>query len=499
MKKPILYILILLALALQGCGSSENYSSSEESETDVSNAMNEIVRETEYTLNETLTAETVSEETPQLLTQSINNEVRPELEKVTFRTVCSGNIYSKVRCSDLYNINVLHSNVVGLFGSPIEIDFDSEIKKGELTFYYNKDELRGIPEDNLIFLHYLEDEQYYEVLMNFRQNTENSSMSIQIREPGVYLLADAYQWFDVWGMDTTGYEYDRNPSEYISDWERECNTGDIMEIADIEWAQANAPFFNVSTPEQLAGVVYYVNASSANSDYSIYLNNDIDLSGYEWAPIGWRKNGFHGMIDGMGHTISNMKISNSGKDHSGFIGYGSVSTKVCSLNIVNAEIYGGRYAGILGGEFYLRECTDVNVSGKITADSEYGTIIGCDNNTYYENCTSDVTINGEKYEYFSSALKIQAETPVTEAFTLYVDEDLNVIRDEVDGYDDLTWYIMKDGKPVLERNAENELVLESKWTVGRHPGKYTVYLASFINGAYIRISNIVNFNSDKDI
>lgn len=58
---------------------------------------------------------------------------------------------------------------------------------------------------------------------------------------------------------------------------------------------------------------------------------------------------------------------------------------------------------------------------------------------------------------------------------------------------------MKDGKPVLERNAENELILESKWTVGRNPGKYTVYLASFINGAYIRISNIVEFDSDKDI
>lgn len=493
MKKPVLYILILSVLLLQGCGGIENYSADDESAKDVSMAMTENVHETEYTFNQELQPETINAAIPQLLTQPIDNDIRPELEKVTFRTVCSGNIYSKVWCSDLYNINVLHSNVVGLFGSPVEIDFDSEIKKGELTFYYNKNELRGIPEENLIFLHYVEDKQYYEVLMNFRQNTENSSMSIQIREPGVYLLADAYQWFDVWGMDTTGYEYDRNPSEYISDWERECNTGDIMKIADIEWAQSNAPLFNISTPEQLAGVVYYVNTSSDTNDYTICLENDVDLSGYEWAPMGWRKNGFKGSIDGMGHTISNMKISNSGEDHSGFVGYGMTSTEVCSLNIVNAEIYGGRYAGILGGEFYLRECTDVNVSGTITADSEYGAIIGCDGSTYYENCTSDVTINGEKYDYFSPTQKIQAETPVTEAFTLYVDDDLNVIRDEADGYDDLTWYIMKDGKPVLQRNAENELVLESKWTVGRQSGKYTVYLTSFINGAYIRISNIVEF------
>lgn len=280
---------------------------------------------------------------------------------------------------------------------------------------------------------------------------------------------------------------------YSADDESEKDVSRAMTEADIEWAQSNAPLFNVSTPEQLAGVVYYVNTSSGTSDYTIHLENDIDLSGYEWAPMGWRKNGFKGSIDGMGHTISNMKISNSSKEHSGFVGYGMTSTEVCSLNIVNAEIYGGRYTGILGGEFYLRECTDVNVSGTITADSEYGAIIGCDGSTYYENCTSDVTINGEKYDYFSPTQKIQTETPVTEDFTLYVDDDLNVIREEVDGYDDLTWYIMKNGKPVLERNAENELVLESRWTVGRQPGKYTVYLESFINGAYIRISNIVEF------
>lgn len=132
MKKPVLYILILSVLLLQGCGGIENYSADDESEKDVSRAMTENVHETEYTFNQELQPETINAAIPQLLTQPIDNDVRPELEKVTFRTVCSGNIYGKVWCSDLYNINVLHSNVVGLFGSPVEIDFDSEIKKVNL-------------------------------------------------------------------------------------------------------------------------------------------------------------------------------------------------------------------------------------------------------------------------------------------------------------------------------------------------------------------------------
>lgn len=68
---------------------------------------------------------------------------------------------------------------------------------------------------------------------------------------------------------------------YSADDESEKDVSRAMTEADIEWAQSNAPLFNVSTPEQLAGVVYYVNTSSDTSDYTIHLENDIDLSGYE--------------------------------------------------------------------------------------------------------------------------------------------------------------------------------------------------------------------------
>lgn len=45
-----------------------------------------------------------------------------------------------------------------------------------------------------------------------------------------------------------------------TDWENYGDTGSIMEIADTDWALENAPVFHVETKEQLAGVVYYVNA-----------------------------------------------------------------------------------------------------------------------------------------------------------------------------------------------------------------------------------------------
>ena len=87
-----------------------------------------------------------------------------------------------------------------------------------------------------------------------------------------------------------------------------------MQLADKKWAFANAPDFHVSTPEELASAVYYINSFSKGEKYQIILEDDIDLSGYAWRPIGWTSGGFgeshklFGTIDGQNHTISGMTI-----------------------------------------------------------------------------------------------------------------------------------------------------------------------------------------------
>ncbi len=495
--KRILAILLTLSavISLHGCG-RDNAPDSAENTTDASETGFEETESDFRTTNISTSDEQVK---PQLLTEIIDNAVRPELEKVTFQFSGSESAARTASIDDLYNINVLHSNVVGLVGSPVSVSFDrNEIKKGILTFYYNKDELRGIPEKNLIILKFNDDDQRYDILRNFTLDTDSCFVSILVKEPGDYMLADAYKWFETWGMNTDGFEYQSDKSEYISDWERECATGDIMKIADKEWAKKNAPDFNVSDPAQLASAVYFINTDTSSDSYTITFENDIDISEFEWAPMGWSKQPFKGIINGNDHTLNGLKINNSNESFSGFIGHGVYYTAISGLNITNAEINGGTYSGIIGGELYADEIINVNVSGNIiTNGSNYGTIAGLDNSsTYYENCSADVSINGEKFNYFSSTQKIKDETPINEAFTIYVDENLNVIRNTVDGYDDLGWHVECNGKTILERNAENELMLDSHWTVERQPGKYTVYLNSFINGTYIRVSNIVSFESE---
>ena len=122
---------------------------------------------------------------------------------------------------------------------------------------------------------------------------------------------------------------------------------------------ANAPVFHVSTPEQLASVVYYNNAIErydlGSDGLYLYLEEDIDLAGYDWVPMGWlgpQSNAFNGIVDGQGHKISNMSIKTPYNNHCAFIAY-STGVEVRNITFENAYIEGGYYAGIVGGEIYM--------------------------------------------------------------------------------------------------------------------------------------------------
>jgi hypothetical protein len=200
--------------------------------------------------------------------------------------------------------------------------------------------------------------------------------------------------------------------------------------------------------------------------------------------MGWNNSAFTGIIDGQGYTINGLKISDGWR--TAFIGYG-LNTQVYNISFTNAEISGSSYVGIVGGEIYTSDnWHDIHVSGTVEAsgNSDYGTIIGRETYMSFKDCTYDgVTVNGEPFGYPSYLKKIIAETEVVEAFTLFRNDDGFIERTETEGYDNLTWCIVNDGEVSLMRNAENELVLKY--------GGEQVYLTAYINGAYIRVSNII--------
>ena len=74
-------------------------------------------------------------------------------------------------------------------------------------------------------------------------------------------------------------------------WIQNSHCGDIPLLTDPDYIRKSLKqgCFSVSTPEELASFCYYVNTapSEKGSMLAMELTADIDLSGYEWAPMGW--------------------------------------------------------------------------------------------------------------------------------------------------------------------------------------------------------------------
>ena len=100
----------------------------------------------------------------------------------------------------------------------------------------------------------------------------------------------------------------------------------------------------------------YSNYEYPFKDKTVKLNNDIDLGGIEWTPIGdyrFSANRFCGTFDGQGYTISNFKITkktdkdDANKSSYGF--FGNMEGTVKNLTISNATVSSYAYCGALIG------------------------------------------------------------------------------------------------------------------------------------------------------
>ena len=128
--------------------------------------------------------------------------------------------------------------------------------------------------------------------------------------------------------------------------------------ADTSWytSAPDASEYRISTAEQLAGLAQLVNADPGTTNFAgktLYLENDLDLSGHEWISIGTVLGGdkpgysFCGVFDGQRHVISNLYSHDSdtdGYDVANNLGrnalFGNVyNGEVKNLGVANAEIW----------------------------------------------------------------------------------------------------------------------------------------------------------------
>ena len=490
MKKRFLFLCLCISLAgiFSGCGD------------DLFKIQGKVYDNPSATDEEFVTT---NENGYQTYSRKISIDEKPEITNISVTAECSGNIKDECGVWADYPGNVVISQTVGLIGPPVEISANETVKNITLTLTYNEDELRGIPEKNIFPMHINYDENIWQIIEDFNTDTDNNTVSFPVDNEGVYILFDIYQYGKAMGMEISKYAYETDKTQFKSDWERERDTGDIMTLADKKWAVENAPTYHVSTPEQLAGIVYYVNAIN-EQPVEIYLENDLDLSQYDWKPMGWENTYATNLtFHGQNHTVNGLTINCPNHQEVGFTGY-AWSIIMEDVSFTNVNITGWKCVGGFSGECYgTKKFTNVSLSGNIYGYKEdTSSFIGRGGNGIYTDCKIDVNVNDEPYYFFSSTEKFEAENIDETAFTLNVNENNRVQRTENDKYDRISWVIYDGDDHLMSRGAENETEIpDSLWEyLKAEKGKtYTVYLEAYKSvdggraGGYMRVSNILKY------
>ena len=179
--------------------------------------------------------------------------------------------------------------------------------------------------------------------------------------------------------------------------------------ADTSWytSAPDASEYHISTAEQLAGLAQLVNDKATPVLFggkTIYLDNDLDLSGSQWTPIGNGDNfvrHFAGTFDGQHHKIMNLYHHSTGDEliRNGLFGVVSDGGTLKNLLVIDADIAsndGSLLAGILADWVNGGTVENCYTSGKIennVGDKMVGGLIGqCTWSTQVKGCASDATV-----------------------------------------------------------------------------------------------------------
>lgn len=180
-------------------------------------------------------------------------------------------------------------------------------------------------------------------------------------------MTNAKSWLQTTGKNGD-YPY------YITNW---TDAGNY----DTTIANATAANRTITTAAQLAGLAVAVNSGKNYSGFTVTLGADIDLSAYNWVPIGKDTSYFFGgSFNGAGYKITGLNAY-SLSQYGGLFGYVKGTGTFSNVNVAGT-VYSGystaglSYTGGLAGWMENTTLTDCTSSVNVTGNSAVGGLIG---------------------------------------------------------------------------------------------------------------------------
>ena len=153
--------------------------------------------------------------------------------------------------------------------------------------------------------------------------------------------------------------------------------------------------YTVYNADGLLNVAELVNGGK--TDINITLDENIDLTGKDWTPIGTDyDNSYKGTFDGGGHTITGLTFTTN-DEFAGLFGWlnraGTVKNVVMEgVQITSNQIYGGSIGGVAGYSWGTIE--NCSVSGSVSGTVYVGGVVGVQIGGSITGCSSSATVKG---------------------------------------------------------------------------------------------------------
>lgn len=203
--------------------------------------------------------------------------------------------------------------------------------------------------------------------------------------------------------------------------------------ADVSWYDATQSSYDISTPEQLAGVAQLVNNGTTTFDgktlnltADIWLNSTGDSTN-NWVPIGGGSptsespstgNAFKGHFNGHGHTVYNLYCDKGNTFHAGLFCALESPCTIDSVVLINPVLKSRGMMGCItgyvrgSGTVYIRSCLVVNVriegvnsSGSNNIGAICGATYPSSGSIYFQDLGSTGSIRG----YYPAGMSGNAE------------------------------------------------------------------------------------------
>ena len=143
---------------------------------------------------------------------------------------------------------------------------------------------------------------------------------------------------------------------------------------------------------------------AAKNGGTVKLLRDVELTG-TWTPVGDSSTPFKGTFDGDGHKITGLKITSG--SYIGLFGYVGEGATIKNVNLVGANVFGGKRVGALIGQIKgnatVSNCTVDSTSHVTGSDSNTGGLIG--------EAAGGITVKLEKLINYATVMNTENNGP----------------------------------------------------------------------------------------